>query len=499
MDYKQGTSRDQLYLFNQCLDNLINENSYVRVIDIFVENLDMKNLGFVIPELKTGAPPYRNRLLLKIYIYGYLDRTRSSRRLERECTRNKEMIWLTEGLVPDFKTIANFRKNNRKGIKNIFKTFLQFCHKMDLLSLETVAIDGTKLRAQNSMNAIYKRDEIDTVRKKIQNRIDEYLTELDIEDEKELENLKVEDTDVKKIVDKLKKLTKHQHKVDEIKELFEQDKDLKTYYSTDPDSRFQSDKGKVRAGYNVQTVGDEKNYLIIATDVTNKSNDLEQMTPMVEKVKELKKELEMNNTTNVVMDAGYFCEKEIMNNIDHETIEIVVPDSREAEKSKKKYKPSSDKVPSEGFEISDFIYDKENDVFFCPDKKELNRTHTIPHTEKSGRKVFEYHCKKCDGCEKRDFCTKNKKGRTITVSTNKEFMDNFIKEMKTETKKKIIAKRKEIIEHPFGTLKRNLGYTYFMQKGLDKVKTEFSFMCFTYNFKRILNIFTVKELLEALK
>jgi transposase len=501
MNYKQGIPRDQLVLYNECLDNLVDVDSYVRAIDAYVENMCMGSLGFRIPELKTGAPPYRNQVLLKIYIYGYLDRMRSSRKLEKECLRNKEMMWLTEGLAPDFKTISDFRKNNRKGIRNVFKEFLLFCHSMEMLSFETVAVDSTTMRAQNSINSTYKRSTISGIKEKIKRRIDEYLEELDAEDEKEACDLTIGNTDVEKIIAGLKNLKKLEQKVDEVQKRFDNDGDLNIYFATDPDSRFQNDKGKVRAGYNVQAAGDEKNKLIIATEVTQKSNDLEQMTPMVSKIKEIKTDLNIEHGTNVVMDAGYFSEKEIVNNNEEKGITIVVPDKKEAQKSNKEKRKikATDKVPAEGYEIPDFTYDKENDVYICPLGQKLHKTHTNPGTERSGRKVFEYYCKDCAGCEKRAFCTNNKRGRAIKVSVNKEFMDHFKESMKSHSNNKIMAKRKEIIEHPFGTLKRNLGYTYFMQRGLENVKTEFSFMCFIYNFKRVLNMFPVERLINAIK
>jgi transposase len=203
MEYINGTSRDQLFLFNECIDNMIENDNPARVIDAYVESLDLEKLGIKLPKLKTGKPPYRPQILLKIYIYGYYDKTRSSRRLETECNRNKEMIWLIEGFAPDFKTIANFRKNNRKAIKKIFKEFLELCNKAGLLSLETVAIDGTKLRAQNSLNNIYKRNEIDNVKKRIEKKIEEYLSILDSEDEKEAEGIKINKDEVNEVVNKL--------------------------------------------------------------------------------------------------------------------------------------------------------------------------------------------------------------------------------------------------------------------------------------------------------
>jgi len=501
MDYKQGIARDQLVLFNECIDNLVDKDSYVRVIDAYVESLNLEKLRFRIPELRTGVPPYRNEVLLKIYIYGYLDRRRSSRRLEKECLRNKEMIWLTEGLAPDFKTIANFRKDNRQGIRNVFKEFLLFCHRMDLLSLETVAVDSTTIRAQNGMNSIYKRSTIDKIKGKIKRRIDEYLEELDALDNKEAHDLTIKNTDVPKVLAKLKNIKKLEQKVEGVQEKFNKDEDLDIYFTTDPDSRFQSDKGKVRAGYNVQAVGDEKNKMIVATEVSQKANDLEQMTPMVAKIKEVKTDLNIEHETNVVMDAGYFSEKEIVNNRDEKSIKIIVADKKEAQKSnvEKREIKSKNKVPGQGYEIQDFKYDKEKDIYICPLGQQLHRTHKNPGRDRSGRKVFEYRCRDCGRCEKRKFCTNDKRGRAIKVSLDKESIDEFKESMKSDFNNKLMAKRKEIIEHPFGTLKRNMGYTYFMQRGLEKVRTEFSFMCFIYNFKRVLNMFTVERLLNEIK
>ena len=495
--YKQGIPRDQLYLIKTCIDDIISNSNPVRVIDAYVEKLELLELGFTIPELRTGTPPYRPQLLLKIYIYGYLEKLRSSRKLEKGCNRNQEMIWLTEGLAPDFKTIADFRKDNREGIKNIFKEFLYLCHTLGLLSLEKIAIDGSKLRAQNSIKNIYKRNEMDKIQERIKNKIDEYLAILDAQDKKEQDDLKLREKGVEEIVNKLKKLKKYHNKVEEIKNIFKKDKELETYFATDNTSRFQSDNGKVKAGYNVQVAGDDKNKLLIVNDVTNQSNDYKQMTPMVGQVKDLKEELGIKTKTDAIMDCGYFNEKEVIKNNQDETIDIIVPDKKESSKIKNSNK-KQDKVPAEGFEIDNFTYNEDKDVYTCPEGQQLHRTHNNPGTEKSGRKVFEFQCYNCENCKSLGMCTKNKKGRSIKVSVNKEYMDSFKKEMKTDENKKLIQKRKEIIEHPFGTIKRNWGYTYFMQRGIKKVKAEFSFICFIYNFKRVLNIISVKKLIEVL-
>lgn len=497
MEYINGTDRNQLFLFKETMDLSIAENNYVRIIDCYIESLNLESLGFVIPSLKYGKAPYRPSLLLKIYIYGYLERIRTTRRLEKECNRNMEMIWLTEGLAPDFKTISDFRTKNKKGIANIFKEFLSFCNKAGLLSLETVAIDGTKLRGQNNLNNVYHRDRVEKIQKKIEAKIEEYLNELDKEDLKESESIKLENNDKNKnILEKLGKLKKYQNKVEEVQKQFEENKETDLIFATDKDCRFQSDKGKVRAGYNAQTAVDSKNKLIVVSEVTNESNDQNQTTPMVSKLKELKKDFEIENKTDVLEDAGYFNEKEIIAFRDDESIELFIPDAKKTNKFKKE---DLDKIPNKDYEIDKFKYDKEKDLFICPMEKELKRVNVKPFKEKSGREVFEYHCKDCHVCSEVKNCTKNKRGRSISVSANKEYMDNFKAKMKEQESIKKIEKRKELSEHPFGCMKHNLGYTYFMQKGIEKVKSEFSFICFIHNFKRAVNILGIEKFMEHLK
>lgn len=496
MEYINGIDRNQLFLFKETLDNSIDVKNYIRIIDSYIESLDLESLGFVMPSLKHGKPPYRLHLLLKIYFYGYMEKIRSSRKLEKECNRNMEMIWLTQSLAPDFKTISDFRMKNKKGIKNIFKEFLKFCNKAGLLSLGTVAIDGTKLRGQNNLNNVYHRNEMEKIQKKIESKIEEYLKELDEEDLKEGESIKLENNDKNKnVLEKLEKLKKHQNKVEEIQKQFEENKEVDLIFATDKDCRFQSDKGKVRAGYNAQTAVDSANKLIVVSEVTNECNDLNQTTPMVSELKELKKEMEIENKTDVLEDAGYFNEKEIVAQRSDESIELFIPDAKDSNKFKKK---DTDKIPTKDYEIGNFKYDKEKDVFICPMGKELFKVSKKPVKENSGREVFEYHCNNCEYCPEVKNCTNNKRGRSIKVSANKEYMDNFKAKMKEPESVKKIEKRKELSEHPFGCMKHNLGYTYFMQKGLEKVKAEFSFICFTHNLKRVINILGFDRFMELL-
>jgi len=209
MHYITGTPRGQLVLFNNYLDELIAKESPVRFIDMYVDNLDLVKLGFKVPALKTGAPPFDPALLLKIYIYSYFEKIRSSRKIEKECLRNQEMIWLTCNLAPDFKTIADFRKNNKEGLKNTFKEFLYLCKKLNLLCFNLTATDGTKMRAQNGNSEIYKRKTIDTVKERIEKKIEEYIAMLDENDHEKKEELELKKEETGKILKRIENLKKN--------------------------------------------------------------------------------------------------------------------------------------------------------------------------------------------------------------------------------------------------------------------------------------------------
>ena len=497
MNYIEGTAREQIHLFNECMEELIERDNIVRFIDAYVESLDMRQLGFKMPKGTTGTPPYRPQLKLKIYIYGYFEKIRSSRRLEKECRRNKELIWLTNGLSPDFKTIADFRRDNHKVFRNIFKDFLRLCHKLQLLSFKAVAIDGTKMRGQNSLNEVYKREGIEKVEKEIDEQINNYLKELDEMDKKEQSgSFSINRDKVQEISNRLNKQMKRKDKVEFIKSIFSHDPELKTYFATDNDSRFQSDKGKIRPGYNPQTAVEEKHKLIVVADVTNEQNDKKQLTPMIEQIKEVKDELEVDNKTVAIADSGYYSEREIINNNQDNFSVVVSPDAEE-----KKSRDNGDKKREQPikYQQEDFTYDKEKDVYICPKGSELEKTNNEVFTDKNGREVNSYKSKPeiCNNCSQKKYCTDGKHGRKLLVSANKVIMQSYIESLKTEENKHLISKRKELVEHPFGTIKRNLGYTYFLLKGSNKVKAEFSFICFIYNLKRVLNIVPLNELLTV--
>lgn len=503
-----GTPRHQLNLFEEKLDELVKPDSPVRFIDAYVDQLDLLKMGFRIPGTNggKGKPPYNPSMMLKIYMYGYLNHTRSSRKLEAECNRNIEMMWLTERLAPDFKTIADFRKDNKKGIKEIFREFLNLCKNLELLSFKCVAIDGTKERAKNHLDNIYRRESIDEVGERIQEQIDRYMEELDSNDrseEAEYEFLS------KNLTKKLSKLKKRQDKINIIKQVFNENPELKVYFANDTDSRYMKDNNRINAGYNCQTAVDEKHKLIIANDVTNESNDLHQLNNMKDKVLELKKDFEIKDTTAVVADAGYFEEKEIVkaeaeaeeNEKEDEgkNFEIYVSHPRDSQNQKTKVIEKKDEVPAKGFKKDDFIYDKERDIFECPEGGVLIKQGNGSIDKRTGTRKYEYISRNCNGCSKRTLCTKSKYGRSIKVTEFFNEINAFREKCNTDIGKKTLAKRKELVEHPFGTIKHSWGYRYFMQKGKDAVAAEFSFIAFTYNLRRVLNIVKFDDLMNALK
>jgi len=349
------------------------------------------------------------------------------------------------------------------------------------------------MRTQNSNDSVYKREEIDKISRQIDDKIEEYLLELDKNDISE----KGENDSLKRNIEKkLAGLNSKKEKIKKIKEIFEENPDIKRYFSNDPECEFMKDKGCVRPGYNVQAAIDEKNKLIVAIDVVNDSNDCHQLINMSEKVEETKKEIGIDKDVNTVKiaDAGYYSEQEIIGAEDkgHNTC-VANPLDESIKRGKKK----GENIPSAGYGVENFRYDKEKDIYICPEGKELFRIGKKARL-KNGKAILEYACKSCNLCDKRSMCTKNKDGRKIDIYVRKEDIDEYKKKIRSKEGKELIRRRKAICEHPFGTIKRSLGYNYFLLKGKKGALTEFSMISLIYNLKRVLNIFGIKELLEAI-
>lgn len=396
MNFIEGTPREQLVLFSDELDNIIEKEHVIRFIDLYVENLDLITLKIQTNDKAQGIG-YNPYLYLKIYIYSYLNKLRSSRKIENECKRNIELIWLTKQLAPDHWSISNFRKKNKKGLVNIFKEFLKLCYKLKLINLDCVAIDGTKMRAQNGVSNVYKKATIENLLEKIDEKINNYLKELESNDKKEYDEYEFLTNNIS---DKLEKLKKHKNKLEIIKNVFEENPDIERIFANDADSRFQKDNGRNIVGYNCQSVVDEKNKLIITTDVTNKNNDIQQLSEMTEKIENTKEELEITNKSIVIADAGYHSESEIMKNINKKNLDIYIPHPMDSNKKKTIIPKKLDKLPLDGYKIEDFEYDKEKNIYICPENKILIQKGNKRFRHR--KNYFIYMCKECANCQNKD-------------------------------------------------------------------------------------------------
>jgi transposase len=479
-----------MVLFAESLDSLVSKDDPARFIDAYVETLGLNDLQIKEKEEGAGRPAYHPKLMLKIYIYGYLNRIRSSRKLMRECMRNVELIWLCEQLTPDYRTISDFRKENPQALKNLFKNFLKYCHQIGLVSLETVGIDGSKMRAQNGASNVYRRESIEAVDRKLDEKIDLYLKEMEQKDQEEQSGeIQLER---EKIADRIEALKKAKAKVKDAQTILSKEPETGAVYGHDADCRMMSDKGKIRPGYNVQTAVEGKSKLIVAAEVTNEANDTAQMTPMLEAVGEVKKDLGVACKTDALMDCGYHTEKNILKHQDDPEFDVVAPSPKDSEKT---VSPAS--VPTPAYRAEHFT--KADDHYLCPEGKVLSLISPKDGQVASGKRIWVYRCSDCGSCEKRSLCTKDQNGRSITIGAHHDLIEAYRKKMKTETYQKKIRTRKELCEHPFGTLKRNFGYDHFLLRGLTKVRGEFSLMSMVYNLRRALNLVLFDDLVKGLQ
>ena len=490
MEFIHGENREQSIIFPERIDEYVGENSPVRVIDVFVNNLDLTTLNFNRTNPKeTGRPPYSPYDLLKLYIYGYMNRIRSSRRLETESKRNLELIWLLCKLSPDHKTIANFRKNNSKALKNVFRSFVKLCVKLGLYGKELAAIDGSKFKAVNSKERNFTKDKLNDRLKRIEEKINEYLTELEENDN--VENVVDQEKtseDIQKIIKELKERKElYQSFKNELEENGETQKSL-----TDPDSRLMLANGKMDVCYNVQTAVDAKNKLIIEFEVTNNANDLNQMTPMAEKVQEILETKEIA----FAADAGYASVSDIA-----AAVQIGI-DPNVAGTDYDICVPAQDDKATEitSHNNGRCVYLKERNIAVCPMGKVLYPEHYL---KEKGEAEFQ-NSQACKECRCR--CTTEKRSfRYRFIMAEEKFSKDYndkdliVKQVHIKPKKEIYEQRKSLSEHPFGTIKRSMDSGYCLMKGKEKVKGEFSLIFLAYNIKRVLNILGIKKLKEACK
>jgi transposase len=474
MAHISGVDRTQAVLLPEVLDDYVASDNPVRFLDEFVAQLDLADLGFqrAVPA-ETGRPGYDPGDLLRLYLYGYLHRIRSSRRLEQETHRNVELMWLLRRLTPDFKTIADFRRDHPQALKGVCQQFILLCKQLDLFGGELIAIDGSKFRAVNARDRSYTAPRLKKLLQDIDAMIAAYLQKLDVQDRQESTVTAPSTDELRKRIATLeqrrKRLEEFQAELAATGE--------RTLSLTDPDSRPMMSGGNIEICYNVQTAVDAKHKLIVAETVTNAAADRDQLSPLATSAQQVMG----TSDTVVVADRGYYHGKQIKACVDAGLIPLV---------SRPK---TSANAPLGLFTKDDFTYDRDQDAYHCPAGETLTcRTTTV----ELGRTIKNYRGKACKHCTIKPRCTRNREGRKLTRWVHENLLDDM--EHKLHQQPELFRQRKAVVEHPFGTMKRGMDQGHFLLKGLTKVRGEFSLTVLAYNLKRTLKIVGVPRLLAAL-
>lgn len=478
MSYIEGISRDQIILFPEVINDYITKENPVRFIDAFVDKMDLKELGFTkVWPAQTGRPGYKPKDLLKLYIYGYKNRITSSRRLEQETHRNMEVIWLLRKLHPDFKTIADFRKENVLAFKGVFRQFTLLCSALDLFAGELVAIDGTKIKGVNNLHRNYPKTLLEKKLKEINQGIDDYLKEIETSDRKETGITNPSASELQEAIKSLEtKKDRYQEMLKQMEATGETQISL-----TDPDSRSFPRKFGIPVGYNAQSAVDDKHHLIVEQGVTNAVTDIDQLSTIAIKAKETLGVEKLK----VVADAGY-CNATEIKRCEEAEIETYIPKISTSSSTKKGL-----------YEKEKFTYDLKTNCYTCPAGKKLPyRFEGYEKRRNKRRSVLYYVGESCQTCEQKPLCTRSQDPRRITRCSEENAIDRMATRMKQHPE--IMKKRKQIVEHPFGTIKFWNHQDAFLMKGLEKVRAEFSLSTLAYNMKRVINIVGVEKMIEAL-
>jgi transposase len=472
MNHRAGLDRSQTLLFPERLEDYVTPENPVRFLDAFVGSLDLHALSFAKARCAaTGRPPYDPAVLLKLYLYGYLHRIRSSRLLEQECQRNVEVMWLLGKLTPDFKTIADFRKDNLKPIKAVSRQFTLLCRKLELFGGELLAIDGSKFRAVNARDQNFSAGKLQELIAHTDARLLEYFKLLDQGDAAETAVTAVSQAELQQ------KIAALQEKRDWHTELLaELDDEQKQISLTDPDTRRMPTAQGNLVGYNAQLAVDAKHKLIAADEVTSEVNDYKQLADVA---LEAKKNLDLKRT-EVVADKGYYNATEVSRCVD-QGITPLIPKADTSANTKQGL-----------YGKSQFRYDAAKDVYVCPGERELTYRFS---TYELGRGLKYYRATGCKDCGLKKLCTRNQNNRTITREDHEHLMEQMAERMKAHPEK--FKLRKQLAEHPFGTIKRWMGYAHFTLKGIEKVRTEWSLITLVYNLKRVLNLVSFEKLMAA--
>ncbi len=472
----EDEDRKQVTLLPECLDDFITEDNPVRIIEAFVEELDLASLGFegAIPSA-TGHPSYHPAVLLKIYIYGYLNRVQSSRRLERECQCNVELMWLTGRLAPDFKTIADFRRDSGTGIRNACRRFVTLCRELKLFSQALVAIDGSKFKAVNTRDRNFTEGKVDKRQNQIEESIQRYLSALETADRTQPAELEAKTT---RLRDKIVRLREQMRSLDQIKEQLKTQPDGQLSM-TDRDARSMatSGRGSGMVGYNVQVAVDAKHHLIVAHEVTNSGSDRAQLGPIAKAARHA-----MGKTRlRAVADRGYYSGPQIKECADA-GIAVMLP------------KPTTSGAKHHGrFDKADFTYIAQDDEYQCPAGERAIYRYT---SEEHGLQLHRYWSSACSQCAIKSQCTPGEQ-RRITRWEHESVLEEV--QRRLDKTPDAMTIRRRTVEHVFGTFKQWMGYTHFLTRRLPNVGTEMSLNVLAYNLTQVLRIPGFKKTMKAMR
>jgi transposase len=472
----EGEDRHQATLFPERLDDYITEDSSVRVIDVFVDDLDLSGLGFKTMAEATGRPGYHPATLLKLFIYGYLNRVHSSRRLEREAQRNVELMWLTGRLAPDFKTIADFRKDNGEAIRLVCREFVMLCRKLELFPEAFVAIDGSKFKAVNNRDRNFTKAKLKRRIEEVDQSIERYLAQIASADREERRSAK---SKTQRLEDKIAVLKEEMARLKKLEVRLREAPD-KQISLTDPDARSMKCRGSGLVGYNVQTAVDTAHHLIVAHDVTNVGIDRRLLATMAKQAKSVMAPAP-RQPLKAVADQGYYRGEEILACDEAGIITFVAKADTSGKRGKGEFARSA------------FRYIANDDEYECPAGERLIYRFT---REEAGKKIRRYWASACVRCPIKSKCTPSDYRR---VSRWEHEATVEAAEARLQQHPDAMRIRRATVEHPFGTLKAWMGHTHFLTKTLPRVRTEMSLHVLAYNLKRVMAILGTKPLMAAMR
>jgi len=475
MTHISGFERSQILLLPEAVDDYVGADNPVRFIDAFVDELDLSAAGFVRVTAKaTGRPGYAPADLLKLYIYGYLNRVRSSRRLEIESHRNIEVIWLLRSLKPDFKTIADFRRDNRAAFRSVFREFVLLCRRLDLYGRELLAVDGTRIKAVNNKDRNFTRNSLQDFIRAADERLDDYLRRLDEGDIEEGGTGGGART--KHLAEKIEALRQKRGRYGAM--LGDLERTGENQISlTDPDSRAMAAHTKVGVGYNIQIAVDAKNKMIVEQAVTNQVVDMGLLTQTAEPARAI---LDVENI-DVVADRGYFKIEDI-EACEKAGLTPHVPKPQRGSSVRKGF-----------FRKDEFRYNPDHDVYICPAGETLSPNHEGKLRDL--KKIDYSNPAACPACPLRSRCTTDR--RRVSRLENEAVLDRM--DARLKARPEILDRRREIVEHPFGSIKQWMNQGAFLMKGLDNVRAEFSLTALVYNLRRALNILGVEAMMASVR